>query len=44
MNNYKNRYSENPEVLKRDLEKLFLLSQYIPTEVNIILKKLDCFI
>lgn len=34
MQNYKTRYSENPEILKRDQEKLFLLSQYIPMEVN----------
>lgn len=48
MDNYKNRYSENPEILKRDTEKLYALSQYIPMEVNFFYifkkNKLDYFI
>ena len=34
MNNYKTRYAENADILKRDQEKLFLLSQYIPMEIT----------
>lgn len=34
MTNYKNRYSENPEILKRDSEKLFDLSQHIPMDIS----------
>jgi len=33
MENYKKRYAENEETLKKDQDKLFALSQYIPMEV-----------
>lgn len=35
MNNYKTRYAENADLLKKDMEKLTLLSQYIVSEVII---------
>merc|ERR1712032_664223 len=32
--NYKSKYAENPEILKRDTEKLYDLSQHIPMEIS----------
>lgn len=34
MDNYKNKYAENADILKRDQDKLFSLSQYIPMEIS----------
>jgi len=33
MNNFKDRYTENPDLLKKDEDKLFSLQKYIPMEV-----------
>jgi len=33
MNNFKEKYAENADLLKKDLEKLFSLQKFIPMEV-----------